>query len=47
LPSFIQNANNFTKVNINREPTVRDKMFNLIIHEDIFVALKQVKQFLH
>lgn len=43
LPSYIRNANHITKVIINREPTMSDGMFDIVIHEDIVHAFNQVK----
>ncbi|CAM4179776.1 NAD-dependent protein deacylase [Paenibacillus alkaliterrae] len=46
LPSYIRNASHIAKVIINKEPTMSDGMFDIVIHEDIVLVFNQVKPYI-
>lgn len=44
LPNLIRNDHHIFKVLINKEPTVMDDAFDLVIHEDITSVFEKVKE---
>ncbi|CAM3392057.1 NAD-dependent protein deacylase [Marinicrinis lubricantis] len=44
LPNYIRHDRGITKAIINKEPTMMDELFDIVVHEEIVPVLNRVKQ---